>query len=436
MELRLRNYQSWSQAEVSLDGLTILVGSSGLGKSCFGRALKRCLRNDVPTGHIKLGTPKVELDLNWRGLSLHVERGAKAKDSTVYTVNGQTYEKLGGAVPAEIQAMSFGPVEINGVTIDPLFAGQFDSQFMVGASPAELNAVLKAFASTEKLDRGRKVLAGRITDINAQAKALTPIISGLEEQENTLGLTLASAAEPMATIRELTTKVERLERAKACTCIALMGMVTSRAYQDKVDQLTMLETKVPASVRLLKTLYRVQTQQVATELLCSLIPQGKAITATAKTSTQVQATTRAAVAHRVIQAARTRQGGLQTWIASLDALTDPLNTCLIRYKALVRVKSVGETDPETPRRKAQMIHALSTAQPSKLVSAAIIVGRHTQAHVLRMANTTVLLDVDRDLKGLRSEQQDLESQITEARASGAIVTCPKCKAEFATAHTH
>ena len=84
MQLRLQNYQSWSDATVSLDGLTVLVGSSGLGKSSFGRALRRSLRNDIPVGHIKLGTPKLEIDVDWKGLELHVERGAKASASTVY----------------------------------------------------------------------------------------------------------------------------------------------------------------------------------------------------------------------------------------------------------------------------------------------------------------------------------------------------------------
>jgi hypothetical protein len=110
-------------------------------------------------------------------------------------------------------------VEVNGVSIDPIFAGQFDGQFLVGSSPAELNAVLNAFASTERLDRGRKVLAQRVNDTNAQAKALTPQISALEESLGVIlfhrharGLLLTEQGEILfKTVSEMVSKLQATE---------------------------------------------------------------------------------------------------------------------------------------------------------------------------------------------------------------------------------
>ena len=79
MELRLRNFQAWSEARLELRGLTSVVGDSSLGKSSFARAIRKAVRNELMPNNIKLTTPKASIHFLYKGLDLLVERGAKVE---------------------------------------------------------------------------------------------------------------------------------------------------------------------------------------------------------------------------------------------------------------------------------------------------------------------------------------------------------------------
>jgi len=239
MDLTLTNYQSWEDARIKVEGVTCVWGPSNLGKSAFGRAIRGALRNEILPEHIRLGSDGVRVEFAFDNHRILATRGAKAKDSVVYNVDGADYSKLAGGVPDSLAAMNFGTVCVNGVTIDPIFAGQFDSQFLLGSSPAELNAVLNAFASTEKLDAGRKILASRVNEVNASAKALSPRISAELAQVADLDARLSATEELQKSIEAMKTEALRLTQAK----VALNALVMATHYREAVlDQLQALET--------------------------------------------------------------------------------------------------------------------------------------------------------------------------------------------------
>ena len=214
MQLGLTNYQSWSRANLKVEGLTVVVGPSNRGKSSFARAFVGALRNEIGPQHVKLGATEpasVKLDID--GHNILASRGLKAKDSLVYTVDGQDYSKLQGGIPESIAALNFGPVNINGTVIDPTFAGQFAGQFLLGNSPAEFNQVMMGFANTERLDKGRKVLASSILEINAQAKALTPRISHEQQQVADLTARCENVEALQVTVNALAKLVAGLQKA-------------------------------------------------------------------------------------------------------------------------------------------------------------------------------------------------------------------------------
>ena len=474
--LRLRNFQAWGDAQISMKGLTIMVGPSCLGKSSFGRAIRKSLRNEVLPNNIRLGTPKVEIDLSLSGLELHVERGAKAKDSTVYKIGEEFYEKLGGDIPQQVKDLRFGPVEVNGTTIDPIFAGQFDQQFLVGAKPAELNAVLNAFASTEKLDRGRKAMGGSITDINARAKALAPQISGLEEQEAELGEKVLTLTPTLADINGRLVVVQRLDKAKQALEVFRATGKTLEACRARLDTLDTLATRLTFAVKTYKATdraQRIQDSRAAVQVarrrikgLGDLVPRLEASVRCAKAAQTFRTYTNAWMGHKrsaahagyiatvepclqeatrrgtalrnmeALQQAITRQESLTTRTRAVGTLTPALNRSLILYKAMVRVKAVLEVDPSVPRALAQQIHELPTAKPVALLKTLLATQRLQHLTEISSEASSLLKAMELELISTRDTQAHLEAQVEEARSAGIITTCPKCNHEFTVPHTH
>ena len=171
MKFRLvgRDFQSWKHFDLNVNGFTIIVGSSNRGKSAIVRSLRGILRNQVQDAFIRHGQKAVEL-------KLEVENGPTAVltrgKTTTYKVNGEDFAKLNGDVPQLIKELKLGEITIGSAKLDPTFAGQFDSQFMMNLSPSELNSVFGLFSNTEQLNQGKKAINLNNAEINSQAKML------------------------------------------------------------------------------------------------------------------------------------------------------------------------------------------------------------------------------------------------------------------------
>lgn len=201
MQLSVKNFQSWASATINIDGLTVLVGPSNLGKSSLFRALKGVLRNEIPDGFIRNNQDDpLEIELEVDGH--HIKASRKRGSSTKYILDGKTYTSLGGKVPEEIENLKYGEMKIGDYKVDPIFAKQNKAQFLIDDDqwkPQELNAILGAFSRTEKLDSGKKEANLRITQRKSEASTLASEIRSAEERSGSLleitgGLTVIADA--------------------------------------------------------------------------------------------------------------------------------------------------------------------------------------------------------------------------------------------------
>lgn len=178
MRLQAENFQSWSQVSLDIEGFTTIVGPSDLGKSAIFRMARGVFRNDIGANKIKNGETELQVSVSFDKENIVAKRTVKG--ATTYTVNGAEYGKLAGNVPEPVVAYGYGPIQIGNVELDPIFGGQFDSQFLLSSSPSDLNTVLGAFSSTEKLDQGKKRIGIKIKELDTEAKVLASMISEAE----------------------------------------------------------------------------------------------------------------------------------------------------------------------------------------------------------------------------------------------------------------
>ena len=213
VKLSAKNFQSWEDVNLTIEGLTVLVGPGDLGKSALFRALRGLLRNELSVNQVRVAGEAMEVEAVIDGVTVLAKR--KRKGSTTYAVGGVDYAKLGGSVPDALKDLKFEEIVIGDGKLDPIFATQFGGQFLLQESPTALNSILGAFSSTEKLEFGKREANSRIAEKNAQAKALAVEARLVEDRRSRLEVLSLWANGIQATIDEVDPAVRRQEKALA-----------------------------------------------------------------------------------------------------------------------------------------------------------------------------------------------------------------------------
>lgn len=228
------NFQSWPEFDLEISGLTVVVGPSNKGKSAVFRALKGLLRNELSAAYVR-DNQKQPLELTAK-VGDHTIVASRARDgSSRYTIDGEKFSKLAGAIPEDIKKLGYGEVKVGEFSVDPIFATQSEPQFLLDRKaygPGLLNAVLGAFGGTEKLEVGKKEANLRITQKNSEARTLSFEIAETHQRRDRLETLAAQGNAIAAEIHALESLVRRLEA---------RGYWMSVAHQQKQRLVPMLE---------------------------------------------------------------------------------------------------------------------------------------------------------------------------------------------------
>lgn len=211
MKFTGKNFQAWPEFDLDLNGFVVMVGPSFAGKSAVFRALRGILRNEISEQRVRHGSDQLELTLTVDGKTIKAIR--KANGSTKYLTDKGEYTSLAKGIPEGLKALNAGEIKIGDYTIDPIFASQFGEQFLLqGAGPTELNTVLGAFSSTEKLEGGKKQANLLITQKNSEAKTLAKEIGDAEERRAALGKIYETAIVVDTAVKTIEPKIRHAEK--------------------------------------------------------------------------------------------------------------------------------------------------------------------------------------------------------------------------------
>jgi energy-coupling factor transporter ATP-binding protein EcfA2 len=247
MRISGKNFQPWSEFDLTLDGLTLIVGPSNKGKSSIFRSLKGILRNELDSGYIRNGQDeKVEVSLEIDGLPL-IAASRTRKGTTKYKIgvdeDGKPIEfkALGDSIPEPMEKLKFNKVKVGDVTMDPIFSEQNKAQFLIDTErwkPTEINTILGAFASTERLDAGKKEANLRITQKNGEAKTLAEEIREAEERKGKLTILSGQADRYAAEVTSVESTVSDTQGRLFNTYEALKRLVKVIEYQQLLSALS------------------------------------------------------------------------------------------------------------------------------------------------------------------------------------------------------
>ena len=123
LKVRVRNFQSIDDAEIVIDGLTVVTGTNNAGKSAMFRAIRGAFTNARGSDFVRLGASHCTVDITFDdGQTLRWEKGDKGVNN--YVINGKSFKKVGHGVPPEARVFGIDPIVVNDVELWPQIAPQ------------------------------------------------------------------------------------------------------------------------------------------------------------------------------------------------------------------------------------------------------------------------------------------------------------------------
>jgi DNA repair ATPase RecN len=397
MKLSASNFQSWENFTLDLDKkLSVLIGPSDAGKSAVFRALMGLVRNEIEADQIRVGTDATKVTLEVPGHSITIRRSTKS--SNVYEIDGKPYTKSGGEIPEQVQRLNMGVIQIGDTRLDPIFSGQHDSKFMLqDVGPTQMNAILGAFSSTEKLEMGKREANTRISQKNQEAKSLSTEVNEAETRKHTL-LKLYSDSTPIMT--DVDTLEYRINRAETLlqaykTTVTILDrlaplqLVISGVTIPELGDIVVLEDTIEELEKSLLSMHR-------SALLAVIIDQS---------STVIQLWDNLYLTYKKISHLYNSAELLSTKKLSIDGLIFSIDSC---------VSKIDNGLEEFNDTRVLIKYLRQAAQSQEVVSA-----------------TEVSMEsYNSSLSTYEQQIEVLESQLEEERRQAEMVTCPKCGTNF------
>ena len=248
MKIKVENFQSIKNAEIEVEGLTVICGDNSIGKSALARAFNGVFTNLRGNAHVRKGEPYSSVCVTFNdGNEVLWEKGTKVNR---YVVNGKELSKVGSGVPEEVKALGVCGVEVDGKELYPQIAKQFQSIFLIDLPPSALSSALSDVEVIQQLEKASAQARSEVRDIKARMKVKR---EDLKKSQSNLSLyegfdyskiyKLEEANERKDETEDFLLKVENLaeKRAKVSALIEVLseaeGIVTPKLDQSDFEHL-------------------------------------------------------------------------------------------------------------------------------------------------------------------------------------------------------
>lgn len=180
-ELNIRNFQSIAKADLQLGLVTIIVGESNSGKSAVVRAIRTLISNPRGTSFVRNGQGSAVIGLKlrkpgddplWDPITVILARG---KENWYKLSTGETWTKLGGAVPEEITNVL--AIKDDG---QPQLAGQFDRPFLLDSTASEVARELSELTNLILVVESAREASGERAKAKRDREGLKTLLDQLE----------------------------------------------------------------------------------------------------------------------------------------------------------------------------------------------------------------------------------------------------------------
>lgn len=210
MKVKVENFQSIKNAEIEVDGFTVITGANNSGKTALIRALRGAFQNTAGNTFVRHGEDNCRVEVDLGDVEFAWEKGKK---KPTYEVGSKTLNP-GRDVPKEVSDLGVRSITAGGREIWPQIANQFSGQVFLVDQPGSVLA--EAVADVERVGKLNRALKSADKDKRAASSELKVRRKDLKQYEEDLeAFDGVDDVEGLVTLCEsLTTKIEKIDNWK------------------------------------------------------------------------------------------------------------------------------------------------------------------------------------------------------------------------------
>lgn|GEM_PF-3490804 len=154
IKVKIENFQSIKDIEFEIDKYTVLTGPSNSGKSAICRAIEGALFNRSGDGFVRHNEKHAQVTLT---TDTHEIVWTKGSGKNHYTINGESYDKVGTDVPELIYQMGFRDIELTRSKLRPqMGTDQFDILFLIREQGSLISEVFSVLGRLDVITKAGK----------------------------------------------------------------------------------------------------------------------------------------------------------------------------------------------------------------------------------------------------------------------------------------
>jgi len=206
MKIKIQDFQSIENLELEVKGLTVITGPNNTGKSAVARAVMGLFTNARGSSFVRIGAKHARVEVELDGKQIVWEKG---KSTNQYQIDGKMISKVGSGPPDELLPFKIQSTDVDGKSMWPQFARQFEQIFLIDLPPSALSHALSDVKNINRLSKAGALAKTDLKDVKSKIKTRR------EDQDNEKRrlegfLELEQASTLVETVERLETQINAL----------------------------------------------------------------------------------------------------------------------------------------------------------------------------------------------------------------------------------
>lgn len=210
--INIRNFQSIKEADINVEGLTILVGESSQGKSACLRAINAACNNKFKQNFLRYGADTIKVAISYdENPNLLIVSKTK-KESPTYELGDLVFQKLNRTIPDEVSEFNnYGVIDYFEQKYPLNYFSQFSKPLLLEFSQKRILEILSSSKAYDDMNVASTNLNKRKEQNNGAFKQLSSMLSDNKNQLSELKRQREAIEGNIMLMRECQSGIEKLE---------------------------------------------------------------------------------------------------------------------------------------------------------------------------------------------------------------------------------
>lgn len=210
--INIRNFQSIKEADINVEGLTILVGESSQGKSACLRAINAACNNKFKQNFLRYGADTIKVAISYDENPNQLIVSKTKKESPTYELGDLVFQKLNRTIPDEVNEFNnYGVIDYFEQKYPLNYFSQFSKPLLLEFSQKRILEILSSSKAYDDMNVASTNLNKHKEQNNGAFKQLSSMLSDNKNQLSELKKQKDSIEAGVMKMREYQSGIEKAE---------------------------------------------------------------------------------------------------------------------------------------------------------------------------------------------------------------------------------